>query len=69
MQQMTAICPEDNFDDNPAVDFSNDEWDTAVEKYLTRTFAFQGSRPTSFAPFVLSVRPGDVTADGREVAK
>ena len=64
------VCPEDNFDDNPAVDFPNDNWHTAFEKYLARAHALvENVHPGNFASTVLSGRPGDVTADGREVAK
>jgi len=61
----------EGFYENPAVDFANDDLDAAVNKFLARKMALraEGSVPSCFAFSVLSSRPGDVTADGREVAK
>ena len=61
------VCPEEDFDDNPAVDFPNDDLDTAIEKYFSRNGALQGIRPEWLANIVLDRRPGDVTEDGKEV--
>ena len=69
VQDMWECYGEDNFDENPAVDFENDEWVTAVEKYLARSSSLHNTVPDFWPQLVLRCRPGDVTADGREVAK
>ena len=69
VEEMWECYGEDNFDENPAVEIGKDNHITAVEKFLARRSSFIEMVPDCWAQIVLSSRPGDVTADGREVAK
>ena len=76
-EDFNALCDFGVFDESPetfdeaSACNANDDFDATVEKYLTRKLLLTDERtiPHCFADSVLDSRPGDVTADGREVAK
>ena len=67
VHEMWDIAPLENFADNPAVHFVNDDVEEAARKALTRLSCIGNYGHGAFPVIVYRDRPGDVTPEGKEV--
>lgn len=70
VMEIWDVGGEDNFSDNPPVDFENDDTEVAASKFFCRRASLCWSvLPGAMARIVYKARPGDVTPEGKEVKK